>query len=508
MKFFTIVALGIPAIGALLLAACAKSASPDTETIGQSGDPIIGGTADTVHQAVVFIGLASASSPSSVSAGCTGTIIKKDVSTGAGWVLTAAHCMRGEYKPSVVLQGNNYESSGAIQYSVTGYTSHPNYDSDDSYDFGIVHIRGTSNSTPTMAIADTDDGLTAGAAVTTIGYGMTDDPSTGLGRGNRERNVVSQIIKELSPRQIAYAFNGKGSCHGDSGGPSIVVKGGVETIVGVVSHGLTPQDCLGDGADARVSGAIPFLRDELAKIGSTSGTCQSCRDSMYSGESECALTVRNCQNDADCNGLATCLDACESSDRPCMDACQSSHLAGVGLYLKAAACGCRACSTECAGSSLCADEPKCGVSFEKSDCTTCRESECCSELYNASTDKVGYECLASSSAKGCETNPPFEALQTCLTRKCSTQCADDPQAKLDGGTANDGSAPSDSNARSGNAADTAGTTTTVITKEGCAASPGLVSSSWTRSGLIAFGLVFFAARRRTRSRTRIHEELV
>ncbi len=482
--------------------ACSTAPSAGERATGQAAQPIIGGTADASHPAVVFIGLKETANPNGGGgAACTGTIVKKDVATGDGWVLTAAHCVVGTFQPAIVIQGSRADAPGAIRYSVSSFRAHPNYPGDQDYDLGIVHIRGVSDSTPTMPIAGASDGLVVGQTVTTVGYGTTRDPSMGSDR-NTTRNVVDQTIGRLTATQVEYRFDGKGSCHGDSGGPSFVTIGGVETVVGVVSHGLTEKDCLGDGADARVSGGLAFIEEELGRTVAIEDPCRTCQDTAYSGEGECARAVSACRDDADCGALLTCMSDCGASNRACLTVCQTKHAQGIGMYLGAADCGCHSCSKACANDATCRSGPQCGASLEKNECTSCLESACCSELYETSTNNVGYQCLVSTAAKGCDSNASVQKFGACLNAKCSAECANDPvrpATKEDAGPSNENVAEAVADG-----GDPGTSATEIVTTTGCAVSSAGSSEapSLLRIGIGLGGVGLLALRRRRSARSR------
>jgi alpha-tubulin suppressor-like RCC1 family protein len=69
------------------------------------------------------------------------------------------------------------------------------------------------------------------------------------------------------------------------------------------------------------------------------------------------------------------------------------------------------------------NDPQCAGIFEKSDCTTCGETKCCAELANCQADSTCMQCLSDNPPTNCEQNSVFNAISTCVTNACKTQCS-------------------------------------------------------------------------------------
>ena len=319
-----------------MLLACGASPDAAPERLAKVGDAIIGGTLDTTHQAVVAL--------CDNYCFCTATIIA--VSGSTGYALTAAHCLSSG--ADVVVQGNDFNSSSSIVYSVTDYQAHPSYNG-QTYDFGMVAFTGADGSTPIIpAMSDAEDNLAAGSLVEFVGYGVTENSNN-----NSKRYTVDGQLSDVSALLIEYQQQDGGPCNGDSGGPSLSLVGGQERVSGVTSYG--DQNCTQYGVSSRVSAAydsfiVPFMNGGSSSSSSSSGggqTCDECAQGSVSGNAECAGEWNGCLNDNDCYDFVVCLQDCGNDDA-CADGCVQSHQSGAQTYSTVIACICNdACGTEC-----------------------------------------------------------------------------------------------------------------------------------------------------------------
>src|SRR6187402_3729800 len=97
----------LPALG------CAVDRPQGRDEVGHAEQPIINGTKDLGHPAVVAILTAQSE--------CTGTIILTDTAAKKGYVITAAHCVKDE-APEVIVVGGNY--ANGTEYTVIDYKAH------------------------------------------------------------------------------------------------------------------------------------------------------------------------------------------------------------------------------------------------------------------------------------------------------------------------------------------------------------------------------------------------
>ena len=229
----------VAALSVAALTACNTTLTPPMTDAGEARvtPQIVGGVTATAGEYPFIVRLGN--SPSQQF--CGASLVT------AGWVLTAAHCLRGQ------TAGNVYATAGDHRINTNEGTEqsrrgsrifiHPNYDA-ASYDNDIALLKVSSNFALNTRVATTSIGGLpgSGSALTVIGWGTTRE---GGGGANtlRKVNVTLQSAPSCSaayPGQITSSMfcageagGGKDSCQGDSGGP-IFVSG---RQVGVVSWG-------------------------------------------------------------------------------------------------------------------------------------------------------------------------------------------------------------------------------------------------------------------------------
>lgn len=413
----TIVLFGL---SSLLLSLGCVAEKPSTEQpAGQAEQPIINGTKDTTHDAVMAV-LGAESE-------CTGTVIAKDVAAKKAYLITAAHCM--DDPPQVVVRGNNYQSG--TQYNVVDYKAHEQYNG-SVYDFAMVTFTWNNNEPPVIpALTKAQDDMVAGTTVDFVGYGVLSANPNSPGYNNSIRYHVSGQLDSVAALTVHYNqsasgpyANNSGTCFGDSGGPALYNLAGVgETVSAVTSYG--DQNCTQFGVSSRVSAVEAWIADYIVNGGGGGGpaTCDECTQSSTSDGGACANAWDSCLNDNSCLGLVQCLNDCQT--QACVDQCVQDNQNGVPKYQATLACICdTGCQSECADAGFCqGGGPQCGFTADAT-CQSCFEGACCAQANACVSDPACTDCVTNPDADpACaEQNAKAGAFLYCLTQNCATEC--------------------------------------------------------------------------------------
>jgi secreted trypsin-like serine protease len=240
-------------VATLVPAACTAGIETEPgERVREGRARIVGDEAhvDDTHAAVVAI-LGEAGRM------CSGTAVGRSADGDTLYVLTAAHCCRKSAPPREIAVGAD-SSEPARTLAVEGFQQHPCYNAlSHDYDFCVLRIKdqGSLNARP-IPLAATPDRLGPGSTVTFVGYGST--PASNIARRRVEARLAG-----VTPLTIAAdQTNGQGGvCFGDSGGPALIVQGGIEVVAGVASFGAPTSLCDVIGVAGRVEN--PGVRREF-----------------------------------------------------------------------------------------------------------------------------------------------------------------------------------------------------------------------------------------------------
>lgn len=478
--------LAVPALAlALGTVACGSATTLDEPTVGEGSQAIIGGAADTTHEAVVAI----ISQQGNQAGACSGTIVKKQGKVA--WVLTAAHCV--DIPPTIVFMGPNYDSTAAKRFEILDYTAHPSYDGQtgNPADVAVVRILGANASTPVIPITDSPDGLSTGTRLVSVGYGRT-TPAGSSGGDNTIRKAITMSVTELSSTHVGYRYSTGNICQGDSGGPAIRGTGTAERVVAV--HSFVTGNCTQEAYSARLTNAsnYQYVQRELAKA-VPAETCDTCSRAETSGDNPCALKQTECFADKDCTSLAECRQKCATNT--CLADCDAKFPRGQAKLMAAAYCTCgdSACKAICS-SGECRGAPACGIALGREACGTCTTGSCCDAVSACAADTDCYICLkdGAEADPSCAQNRLRKAVADCAATKCAAECAQDPIG-AGGEPAPTPGSPSNPGGGGG------GGVTTTTTTTGCSAAPGASDASFASFGLAVCAACAVVARRRRRA---------
>ena len=449
MLLRTIAAVAVIAVP-LAVACGVSSSSSDDVPVAAADEPIITGSADTGHPAVVSLSMTKPATGAGATPGtnqystCTGTMVAVNPTTKIGYVLTAAHCTIDATAVSVIQGSDRKDTASLITFAYVDHYEHPSYDRSVSspYDVAMVRVLGVDANTPVVSMLGSNgstDALVQGQTrVTSVGFGQTIRPNVVTDAGsNTAKNRIDGTIASLSATAVGVRYDNSGDiCHGDSGGPVLTTVAGKEYVAAVHSYVTGP--CVGVGYSVRASAHKSFFAGIMAKE-APAATCLSCRQTAVSGTNACGEARRACYGDAQCNGLRLCIAQCTTAggdagaSDECKKACSVQFPFGAAPYnTEIVFCSCNACESECAGDTACAAVPQCGMNMETTGptattptpeaCNTCMNGGCCAEQDACGKDGHCYRCLRTPETPGCATDALYNAVQACKAQHCSGQC--------------------------------------------------------------------------------------
>jgi V8-like Glu-specific endopeptidase len=218
-------------VAALLATILAMGCAPDTGPApAAAARPIVDGTSDTGDPAAVAIGARRAGCDERLVARCSGTLVAPRL------VLTAAHCVLDPRLSSSleVLFGSAVNAPDAAFRQVVHVAVHPEYQSDgDDADLAALILDTPAPVAPATLGAEAIDDTWIGAQVRMVGFGqaLSTDLVTGVKRSG------TAVITGVSAAGFRVEADPAMSCHGDSGGPVLAMRGGAEVVIGSTSTG-------------------------------------------------------------------------------------------------------------------------------------------------------------------------------------------------------------------------------------------------------------------------------
>src|SRR6185437_2455079 len=177
---------------------------------------------------------------------CTGSLIDTDM------VVTAAHCTAAQVSDLRIVFATDINKLNQSEVrAITGLQANPGWQGEnstgaDQHDIALMRIDGSlpAGYHPANLLSASDSSaLRKGETAVLAGYGITDAQSQD-GAGVL-RKVDVKISKQLGKTEVILdQRDGKGACHGDSGGPAFTADG---QLWGVTNRGYpdnAPDDCV------------------------------------------------------------------------------------------------------------------------------------------------------------------------------------------------------------------------------------------------------------------------
>lgn len=199
---------------------------------------------------------------------CTGTLITGD------WVLTAAHCI-DEVSGTISVRFGDpdvNDADGGTAVAVSAVHSHPDFDwESEAWDNDIAMLRLATPVTDHAPTPIHRERVVAETTVLDVGYGVEDNNDAGGGLLRKVEKRTAACAGADDPGALDEnvlcmdASDGRGSCFGDSGGPTFAVTADNQRVVVGVTSGGTGDLC-GAGWDiyTSVHGELAFIDSILA----------------------------------------------------------------------------------------------------------------------------------------------------------------------------------------------------------------------------------------------------
>jgi hypothetical protein len=193
---------------------------------------------------------------------CTCSILSNSI------LITAGHCVDG-YAPSdfLLLYGLALNGPEARIALIDSFAVHPLYATNkdldaDTGDIALIHFSGglLPGYKPTTLLPNTEL-LKNGDTTTLAGYGIS-DPTTYSGTGVlRSVEVKIENVDFGQSEILVNQTEGKGACHGDSGGPAYANLDGKMLLWGLTSHSIDDDDddCIGKASFTKVAAYAEWI---------------------------------------------------------------------------------------------------------------------------------------------------------------------------------------------------------------------------------------------------------
>lgn len=252
------------AVSALVLSACGKNAGVVS---GTTDSTIIGGTESngTEDFAPTIVSVYNVAKGGL----CTGSIVSDAL------LITAAHCVDGKPSDLRLIFGKNIkDEANRVVKQIDSYKVSPLWpfrqdEELNSGDIAMIKFSGglPAGYRPAQILADPGQ-LQNGTVVTLAGYGISDGVAH-TGGGTLRYTDVKVLNNQYSESELLVAQNeGRGACHGDSGGPAYVRVNGQLMLWGVTNRGVNDpkNDCSVSAAYASIPYYKEWLKETSAEL--------------------------------------------------------------------------------------------------------------------------------------------------------------------------------------------------------------------------------------------------
>ncbi|WP_437479405.1 trypsin-like serine protease [Sorangium sp. So ce1014] len=264
--------LSLLALAALSGCAPRDALEGAAERVGERRAAILGGALDAARDYAVGVG-------DEGGAFCSGVLVARRV------VLTAAHCLEPGAGPgggiTRIYFGEDLRPGAAPPPAVVRAVAavrHPGFDEATfSSDLAILELAAAAPVAPAPLLRETLDGgpRYVGPRLAFVGHGI-DEAGTSLARrvaafpiaavGPADDVGLDTDSGPIDATQLYARSPGANTCFGDSGGPVLLARGGVERVAGVISYG--DAHCEIDGVSARADAPAieAFIQPEIDRI--------------------------------------------------------------------------------------------------------------------------------------------------------------------------------------------------------------------------------------------------
>jgi MYXO-CTERM domain-containing protein len=235
---------------ATLFAACAPTAEPDEPAAATQA--ITGGSIDTADPAIVLL-YAEDGAAAFI---CTAAVVAPKV------LLTAAHCVSSTLHSAATkyyaFYGDDLNAAkpGDL-HPIAEVHAHPDWDVNNlvaGHDVGVAILKDAVTMAPLPLRRTALTVSELGKSLRLVGYGATDG-TTQAGTGVKRQTQTG--LDDFDDFTLTYNDTSHLTCNGDSGGPALLARNGVEELVGLTSFG--DQTCVQYGVDTRVDAEIAFI---------------------------------------------------------------------------------------------------------------------------------------------------------------------------------------------------------------------------------------------------------